>query len=80
MKGIFKYSIVGITILFLVYLGTLFVLVNTVFEGQELPEILASFSFSFLGFWLGMLFMRFIYRTFGNSKDNNLKEKRLGGD
>lgn len=63
MRRLFKYSLKGITILFLGYLLVLALVRNTIYRGEELPITLSFFSYAFFGFWAGMLFMSFLYRN-----------------
>lgn len=63
MNKLFKYSLRGITILFVSYLLALALLRNTIYHGEELPIAFSFFSYALCGFWAGMLFMSFLYRN-----------------
>jgi hypothetical protein len=63
MIRLHRYSIKGVTILFFGYLVVLSVIRNTMYSQAELPIIISFFSYTFFGFWSGMLFMSFLYRS-----------------
>ena len=63
MRRLLKYSLKGITILLLGYLLMLALVRNTIYRGEELPITLSFFSYTLFGFWVGMLFMSFLYRS-----------------
>jgi hypothetical protein len=69
MNWLFKYSLKGITVLFVGYLLVLALLHNTIYLGEELPTTLSFFSYAFFGFWAGMFFMSFLYRSTRKNKD-----------
>lgn len=68
-----KYSLIAVNVLLGVHMVILFLLKNIVFNGGDLPILLSYFTYAFLGFWIGMLFMNFLFgriRKRTNSRNN----------
>lgn len=63
MNTLFRYSLKGISALFFGYVLILSLIRNTVYRGEQLPVTVSFFTYTFFGFWAGMLFMSFLYRN-----------------